>query len=289
MTSSPRNWFYCSIFHLQWALLSLLTSNFLPLQRLSMSALVAQMRLMAGDSFILFFGLTFVNTRGRFPADKTAEVIKGITSNVNLVIVRSDRVETGACNPQPLSVWKPVRGHPSAIASTITHSKLILKNLANLRRTIVAMSSNMALKVYNVVANRLIDSSNMSQGNSSEDDVSGRIACSVEILCIAELCNLTGWEENGAGKEKPNGARYESYTGAQNITIIRTYETQSTIVHTLNRTWIKTRDSFQKCSHLCRLCLSSSPFMATESCLSRTCSRICQRRAKQYLDGLWLT
>ncbi|XP_065290810.1 uncharacterized protein [Dermacentor albipictus] len=190
MTSSPRNWFYCSIFHLQWALLSLLTSNFLPLQRLSMSALVAQMRLMAGDSFILFFGLTFVNTRGRFPADKTAEVIKGITSNVNLVIVRSDRVETGACNPQPLSVWKPVRGHPSAIASTITHSKLILKNLANLRRTIVAMSSNMALKVYNVVANRLIDSSNMSQGNSSEDDVSGRIACSVEILCIAEIKNV---------------------------------------------------------------------------------------------------
>nr|XP_054933366.1 uncharacterized protein LOC126542330 [Dermacentor andersoni] len=205
----------------------------MPKLRLFFLALVAQMRLMAGDSFILFFGLAFVNTGGRFPADKTAEVIKGITSNVNLVIVRSDNVETGACDPKPLSVWKPVRGHPSAMASTITHSKLILKNLASLRRTIVAMSSNMALKVYNVVANRHIDSRSMSQGKSNKGNVSGRIACSVETLCIAELCNLTGWEENGAGKEEPNGARYENHTSAQNMTIIRTYETQSTIVHTI--------------------------------------------------------
>ncbi|XP_070386853.1 uncharacterized protein [Dermacentor albipictus] len=41
----------------------------MPKLRLFFLALVAQMRLMAGDSFILFFGLTFVNTRGRFPAE----------------------------------------------------------------------------------------------------------------------------------------------------------------------------------------------------------------------------
>ncbi|XP_049518051.1 uncharacterized protein LOC125943261 isoform X1 [Dermacentor silvarum] len=191
------------------------------------------MRLMAGDSFILFFGLTLVNTGDHFPADKTAYVIKGITSNVNLVIVRSDNVETEACDPQPLSVWQPVRGCPIKTPSTISHSKLILMNLTSLKGTIVAMSSNMALKVYNIVANSNMGAQYLSHRNSSEDDVSGRIACSAKMLCIAEVCNLTGWEENDAVEEEPNGARYENHTSAQNGIIIRTYETQSTILHAI--------------------------------------------------------
>ncbi|XP_049518053.1 uncharacterized protein LOC125943261 isoform X2 [Dermacentor silvarum] len=148
------------------------------------------MRLMAGDSFILFFGLTLVNTGDHFPADKTAYVIKGITSNVNLVIVRSDNVETEACDPQPLSVWQPVRGCPIKTPSTISHSKLILMNLTSLKGTIVAMSSNMALKVYNIVANSNMGAQYLSHRNSSEDDVSGRIACSAKMLCIAEIKNV---------------------------------------------------------------------------------------------------
>ncbi|KAL1422277.1 hypothetical protein MTO96_022154 [Rhipicephalus appendiculatus] len=204
-----------------------------PKLRLFFLALAAQMRLMKGDSSFLFFGLTFVDTGGHFPVNETANVIKDIASIVNLVIVRSDIVPIGDCHPQPLSLWQPVRGDPNVTPSTITYSKLIVKSLASLEGTIVAMSSNMALKVYTLTANDDRGAWNISLESSTEGNANGSTMCSTETLSISELCNVTAPEQHAGGKEDSKGAHYEDYTNAENVHFIRTYETQWTIMNAI--------------------------------------------------------
>ncbi|XP_049270108.1 uncharacterized protein LOC119385905 [Rhipicephalus sanguineus] len=162
-----------------------------PKLRLFFLALAAQMRLMKGDSAILFFGLTIVDTGDYFPVTETANVIRDIASIVNLVIVRSDIVPLGDCHPQPLSLWQPVQGDPNITSSTITHSKLIVKSLASLEGTIVAMSSNMALKIYTLTANDNGSIWNTSWENSTEGNANANISCSTKTLLIAEAQTST--------------------------------------------------------------------------------------------------
>ncbi|KAK8764389.1 hypothetical protein V5799_033001 [Amblyomma americanum] len=90
------------------------------------------------------------------------------------------------------------------------------------------MSSSLALKVYNSTAADSTQTDEASASNSS----SVHSACAVDFLCIAEACNQTGFVDR-ANAQVGDGAHYERHTNAQNMTVIRTYESESTILRTI--------------------------------------------------------